>query len=140
MNEANLKSDFGAAFGVLLGGGGSLDALLDFCAEEGAFVWDDIPFPLDKPGLADHLAFLHGSGHWDAYQLAPQTFSYAVHGELGTVSGYYNSRGKPKDSGFRQRPGFLSVVCGWDERAGKWRALNIQMSPLLSQVLDASPA
>lgn len=140
MDENMLERDFHTGFAVLLGTeGGSKQQLLDFCSEDGTFICDDVPFPLDKEGFADHMTF-HQEGLWDKRQWCPQPLNFTVKSNLGLISGAYNDRGKPRDSGFRQRPGFCTVVCAWDKETSKWLALNIHMSPLLSQVLDASPS
>lgn len=139
MNQATLERDFRAGFAVFLDPeNDNTQQLLDFCSDDGTFVCDDVPFPLDKDGFADHLAF-HWDGLWDKRQWCPQPLKFMVNGEQGLVAGSYNDRGKPRDSGFRQRPGFCTVVCAWDKDTSKWVALNIHMSPLLSQILDASP-
>ncbi len=139
MNQATLERDFRAGFAVFLDPeNDNTQQLLDFCSDDGTFVCDDVPFPLDKDGFADHLAF-HRDGLWDKRQWCPQPLKFMAKGGLGLVAGSYNDRGKPRDSGFRQRPGFCTVVCAWDKHTSKWVALNVHMSPLLSQVLDASP-
>ncbi|MEO0410488.1 MAG: hypothetical protein AAF221_01440 [Pseudomonadota bacterium] len=144
MNADSLEAAFNAAFAPLLSGsGGNSDALLAFCRDDGAFVVDDLPFPLDKAGLADHRAF-HDGGLWSKVTLAMVSLKAEIHkttdGISGLVHGTYNLRGKPTDAGFRQRPGHVSAMCLWDPEAKRWQALNIHFSPLFSQVLDASPS
>lgn len=118
-------------------------SLLAFCHEDGTFVVDDLPYPLDKSGFADHCLF-HEGGLWDTRSLALITFKAHVFdaqdGPAGLVHGTYNLRGKPRNAGFRQRPGHFSAVCAWDTEGERWTALNVHFSPLLSQVLDASPS
>jgi hypothetical protein len=60
-----------------------------------------------------------------------------VHGESGIVSAYFNQRGKPKDSGFRQRAGYVTAVCVND--AGRWRALGLHFGALAGNIIAASP-
>jgi hypothetical protein len=46
-------------------------------------------------------------------------------------------RGKPKNTGFRQRHGVLTAVCYWDGQ--RWRGANLHTSTLLSHIYHASP-
>ncbi|MEM7570406.1 MAG: hypothetical protein AAF337_11475 [Pseudomonadota bacterium] len=148
MDTQSLETAFRTAFAPLLAGeigekGATSAALLDFCHPKGTFVVDDLPYPLDKTGLADHRAF-HDGGLWSKCTLAIVSLNIDVHkttdGLSGVIHGTYNLRGKPTDAGFRQRPGHLSAMCVWDDTAKSWQALNIHFSPLFAQVLDASPS
>jgi hypothetical protein len=117
--------------------------LLAFCRDNGTFVVDDLPYPLDKTGFADHCTF-HEGDLWDARCFSIISLETHIHetqgNPAGLVHGTYNLRGKPRNAGFRQRPGHFSAVCTWDADGNRWTALNVHFSPLLSQVLDASPS
>jgi hypothetical protein len=140
MDTGTLERDFNTAFAAFMGRDGAvIDDFFNFCAEHGSFIDEDLPFPLDKAGFVDHIQF-HLSGLWDSMLWKPQKLSFAVHGGTGLVSGYFVLRGKPKHAGFRLRPGFCTVTCAWDTAASAWRALNIHLSPLRAQILDASPS
>lgn len=144
MNEATLEDAFKTAFAPQLNGiNAGSEALLDFCHKDGVFVVDDLPYPLDKAGLADHRAF-HDGDLWSKLTLAMISLNTQVHktsdGVSGLIHGRYNLRGKPVDAGFRQRPGHVSAMCVWEDQDKRWSALNIHFSPLFAQVLDASPS
>lgn len=118
---------------------GSFDTAkrLDFLLPDGLAVVHDVPFPLDHTGYADHLAFHADS--WDAHEWIPESVETVMHGDdRAVVSCYFNERGKPRDVGFRQRPGFATATCMIHE--GEWKALNVHFSALRSQVLGASPS
>lgn len=103
---------------------------------EGALVIDhDIPFPLDRAGYADHLAF-HAE-NWERIETRFHELRSAIHGGTGIVSAYFIERGKPKNSGFRLRAGYCTAVCAFEN--GQWRALGLHLSPLSAQIADASP-
>jgi hypothetical protein len=110
---------------------------LGFLLPDGLVVVHDVPFPLDHAAYADHLAF-HG-GNWDLLEFAPQDIeTVAVSPENAIVSCFFLERGKPKDAGFRLRPGFATATCMLVD--GEWRALSVHFSSLRSQILDASPS
>lgn len=110
---------------------------LGFLLPEGMAVVHDVPFPLDHAAYADHLAFHAGS--WDLLEFAPQGVeTVMVSAENAIVSCFFLERGKPKDAGFRLRPGFATATCVLAN--GEWRALSVHFSSLRSQVLDASPS
>lgn len=110
---------------------------LGFLLPDGLAVVHDVPFPLDHAAYADHLAF-HG-GNWDLLELVPQGVeTIAVSAENAIVSCFFLERGKPKNAGFRLRPGFATATCMLVD--GEWRALSVHFSSLRSQILDASPS
>ncbi len=110
---------------------------LDFLLPEGLAIVHDVPFPLDHDAYADHLAFHRDS--WEAHEWIAQTVqTMALAEDSAVVSCFFNERGKPQGSGFRQRPGFATATC---VRTGDgWKALSVHFSALRSQVLDASPS
>lgn len=110
---------------------------LAFLLPEGLAVVHDVPFALDHASYGDHLAF-HGES-WDLLELVPQGVeTVAVSGDSAVVSCFFIERGKPRDAGFRLRPGFATANCVRID--GVWRALAVHFSSLRSQVLDASPS
>lgn len=118
---------------------GTYDAArrLGFLMPSGFAIVHDVPFPLDHAAYADHLAF-HAQS-WDMLEFVPQqTQTFMVSAENAVVSCYFLERGKPRDAGFRLRPGFATATCV--RLGGDWRALSVHFSSLRSQVLDASPS
>jgi hypothetical protein len=110
---------------------------LGFLLPEGIAVVHDVPFPLDHAAYADHLTF-HGE-NWDLLEFSPQGVeAVAVSSENAIVSCFFLERGKPKNAGFRLRPGFATANCVLID--GNWRALSVHFSSLRSQILDASPS
>ncbi len=110
---------------------------LDFLLPQGLAVVHDVPFPLDHAAYADHLAF-HAQ-NWELLEFAPQGVeTVAVSEANAVVSCFFLERGKPKDAGFRLRPGFATATCVVVD--GEWRALSVHFSSMRSQILDASPS
>lgn len=118
--------------------GGPLDPArrLALLADDALVISDDVPFVMDKPAYADHLAFLAPS--WASSELALLEPRANLHGDTAVISFLFNLRGRPKDAGFRLRPGVVTAVCTRD--AGAWRALGLHFGALSGQILDASPA
>ena len=110
---------------------------LAFLLPEGLAIVHDVPFPLDHAGYADHLEFHRGN--WDAHEWIAESVETVMHGvDHAVVSCYFNERGKPRDAGFRLRPGFATATCV--RTPAGWKALSVHFSSLRSQVLDASPS
>lgn len=108
---------------------------LAFLAPEAIIVDHDVPFPLTAESWADHLAF--HAANWERHEWLPYDLTIRLHGDTGIVSCSYAERGKPKDAGFRLRAGTCLAVCAQD--SNRWRAVGIALSPLSSQITDASP-
>ena len=128
-----------AAKAFLFAHEGSFDAARRsaFLLPEGLAVVHDVPFPLDHAAYADHLAF-HGAS-WEMLEFMPQQIeAVTVSPDNMIVSCYFLERGKPRDAGFRLRPGFATATCVLI--GGEWRALGVHFSSLRSQILDASPS
>jgi len=141
MNKDTLITAFKAAFdGQLSAKASNREAIAAFLFDKATIIVDDLPYPLDKQGFFDHHDF-HEAGLWDKRALALIDLTADLYdtsdGKAGIVFARYNFRGKPKNAGFRQRPGHLSATCVWTGE--KWQALNLHFSPLFAQVLDASP-
>jgi hypothetical protein len=108
---------------------------LAFLHESAIVIDHGAPFPMGKAGYADHLGF-----HLANLQRLETHFhelKTVRHGGTMIISAFFNERSKPKDSGFRLRAGFCTAVCTLT--SGGWKALSLHMSPLTSQVIDASP-
>lgn len=133
-------TDAEAAFRRALASGADgrfdVEARLAFLATDAVVVADDVPYPLDRAGYADHLRFARDQ--WDSVEIALTDVRVTGEGGTAVVSAFYNLRGKPKDAGFRLRPGYCTAVC--TREAGGWRALSLHMAPLSAQILDASPS
>jgi len=133
---AGLEAAFRAAFATPKDRPGDVAAArLAFLHEAALAIDSDVPFPLDRAAYADHLGF-HGP-HWERLEVQLIEVKTQVHGSTGIVSAYFNQRGKPRDAGFRQRPGYVTAVC--TRAANGWRALGLHMSPMMAQILQASP-
>jgi ketosteroid isomerase-like protein len=135
-----LEAAFRAAFATPKDRPGDVAAArLAFLHEAALTIDSDVPFPLDRAGYADHLAF--HAPHWERLEVQLIEVKAQVHGNTGIVSAYFNLRGKPRDAGFRQRPGYVTAVCTRDGADGgeSWRALGLHMSPMMAQILQASP-
>lgn len=125
-----------AAFLEAFAGPHDREKRLAFLDDDATVIVDDIPFPIDKSRYADHLDFHAAS--WTKVETAMDGVKSGDYGDGAIVSAYYNERGKPKDAGFRQRAGFVTAVCSRSDNG--WRAINLHFSPLLSNILDASPS
>ncbi len=112
------------------------EKIADFIADSALIVSHDVPFPLDKIGYVDHMQF--HAGLWESREFKPEAVEVKVHGKTGVVSCYFNERGKPKDAGFRQRPGYMTVTCHLTDNG--WQAIGLHTASLLSQIIGASPS
>jgi ketosteroid isomerase-like protein len=128
--------DAGLAAALTTALGGDAAARLAFLHDDALIVDHDVPFPMEKAAYADHLGFHTQS--WEKVEVKLHGLETRVHGATGIVSAYFIQRGKPKDAGFRLRAGYCTAVCARD--GGRWRALSLHMSPLSSQIIDASPS
>lgn len=108
---------------------------LAFLHENALIIDHGAPFPLNKAGYADHLAFQ--LANLQRSETRFHDISVARHGETAIVSAYFIERTKPRDAGFRLRAGYCTAVC--TRTAGSWKALSLHLSPLTAQVTDASP-
>jgi ketosteroid isomerase-like protein len=110
-------------------------ARLAFLHDQALVIDHGAPFPMTKAGYADHLEF-----HMASLERSETRFhelQVVPHGDSAIVSAYFIERSKPKDAGFRLRAGYCTAVC--TRASGDWKALSLHMSPLTSQVIDASP-
>lgn len=103
---------------------------------EGALIVDHaVPFPMYKVGYADHLAFQ--IANLERLETRFHEIKTTRYGNTAIVTAYFIERSKPKDAGFRLRAGYCTAVCTWTSR--DWQALSLHMSPMSSQIIDASP-
>lgn len=137
MNQETLQSAFKAAFAVFWGAG-AIEGFLAFIDDDALIIDEDNPFVLDKTAFKDHLDF-HLGGNWEALGWKAWKPDFRIVGETGLISSNFTLRGKPKDSGFRQRHGVISVVCHFDSGSRQWKAGTLHLSPLLSHIHHASP-
>lgn len=134
--EAKLADAFERAWAIPPGASPDPAVRAGFLADRAMIVADDVPFPLSAKAYADHWAFT--LEHVERLDWRMHGATVRVHGDTGIVATSHVTRMKPRDAGFRLRAGTTIVVC----RRGTdgWRALSVHMSPLTSQILDASPA
>ncbi|RME64357.1 MAG: hypothetical protein D6782_08445 [Alphaproteobacteria bacterium] len=137
MDRQSLKIDFETALAAF-GTSQSPAGFLAFIDEDALIIDEDNPFIQDKKAFAANLAF-HLGGQWEKLALRAWNAAFQVIGETGVVTSYFTLRGKPKDAGFRQRHGVMSLVCHFDTRSGHWHAGAMHLSPLLSHIHHASP-
>ena len=96
---------------------------------------EDIPWRFSKADFVDHIAF-----HvplWESFRWVPREVRFQVRGTTGLVSGYATFRGKPRDSGFRQR--FMGFTQTWLDEGAGFRLVCWHQGPLLGQIEGASP-
>jgi ketosteroid isomerase-like protein len=134
--DDGLEAAFRAAFSTPADRPGEIGAArLAFLHDAALVIDSDVPFPLQRADYADHLGF--HAAHWERLEMQLLELKTVVHGDTGLVSAYFNQRGKPRDAGFRQRPGYVTAVCA--RSADGWKAIGLHMSPMMAQIIDASP-
>jgi hypothetical protein len=134
MNQQTLEGDFSAALAVFTTGG-KLEDFLGFFDDDALMVNEDTPFILDKASYRDHLNFLMSS--IDRLEWAVRQPSFLAIDGSGVVSAELTVRGKPKNTGFRQRHGVMTALCYWDGK--RWRGAALHTSTLLAHIHHASP-
>ncbi len=112
------------------------DKIADFIASNALIVSHDVPFLFDKIGYVDHMQF--HAGLWESREFKTEAVEIRVHGATGVISCYFTERGKPKDAGYRQRPGYMTVTCHLTNNG--WRAIGLHTASLLSHIIAASPS
>ena len=132
--DASLEAAFSALAAALASGDlPGFYGLMD----EGALIFDeDIPFLLNKADFKDHIDF-HISGLWESFAWVPRGPEIRAFGDTGIVAGFAVFRGKPKDSGYRQR--HIAFTQGWARRGGDWKLVNWHQSPFDGHILEGSP-
>jgi ketosteroid isomerase-like protein len=111
-------------------------ARLALLLDDAIVIDHDVPFPLDKAEYRDHAEF--EAQAWERVETLFSQSQVAMHGDTAIFSAYFIQRGKPKNAGFRLRAGYCTAVCA--RTPDGWRVLGLHMSPLSSQIIDASPS
>lgn len=133
-DDESLRAAFAALTAAL--STGNLDAFYALI-DENAYIFDeDIPFLLSKADFKNHIDF-HLTGIWESFAWVPRGPEIRAFGDTGIVAGFTVFRGKPKDSGFRQR--HIAFTQGWARRNGAWKLVNWHQSPLDGHVMEGSP-
>lgn len=115
--------------------GGDLEGCYGLMSADIVIFDEDIPWRFSKADFIDHIAF-----HvplWESFCWVPRELRFQLHGTTGVVSGYATFRGKPRDSGFRQR--FMGFTQTWIAEDDDWRLVCWHQGPLHGQIDGASP-
>jgi ketosteroid isomerase-like protein len=115
---------------------GDLDAFYATIHDDAVIIDEDIPFRLTKAGFQDHIGF-HISGMWEGFSWQDRNPKFRVFGDTGLVASFATFRGKPVDSGYRQR--HMAFTQGWHKFDDGWRLVNWHQSPFDGHILEASP-
>jgi len=114
---------------------GDLDGCYGLMSADIVIFDEDIPWRFSKTDFVDHIAF-----HvplWESFRWVPREVRFQLYATTGIVSGYATFRGKPRDSGFRQR--FMGFTQTWITDDGDWRLVCWHQGPLHGQIDGASP-
>ena len=121
---------------------GRLDDFYAFFHEDADFLDEDFPWRMTKPEFEDHLWFHAasngGQGLWEFFQWIPREVNTVCVGQTGHVAGFSTFRGKPRDTGFRQR--FMGFTLTWAFVDGAWTILCWHQSVLAGRIDGASPS
>ncbi|MDG2243305.1 MAG: nuclear transport factor 2 family protein [Rhodospirillaceae bacterium] len=115
---------------------GDLDAFYATIHEDAVIIDEDIPFRLTKAGFKDHIDF-HIGGMWEGFTWQDRNPNFRTFGDTGLVASFATFRGKPVDSGYRQR--HMAFTQGWHNFDEGWRLINWHQSPFDGHILEASP-
>ncbi len=119
---------------------GNLEKFYDFFDEDSEILDEDYPWRMDKSEFIDHInfhAFGGGQGVWEFFEWVPREVNYKVWGSTGHISGFSTFRGKPKDSGFRQR--FMGFTITFHHDVDRWKLVCWHQSVLAGRIDGASP-
>jgi len=117
-------------------GTGDLETFYMLIHNEAIIIDEDIPFRLSKSGFKDHINF-HIGGIWESFEWQDRNPKFRVFGNTGIVVSHATFRGKPVDSGYRQR--HMAFTQGWHRFDYGWRIINWHQSPFDGHILEASP-
>ncbi len=120
---------------------GDLDAHYSYYTEDSEILDEDCPWRMTKDEFIDHINFHAaggGKGMWEFFQWVPREVSVKVWGPTGHTSGFSTFRGKPRDTGFRQR--FMGFTITWAHIDGAWRIVGWHQSVLAGRIDGASPS
>ncbi|RME65325.1 MAG: nuclear transport factor 2 family protein, partial [Alphaproteobacteria bacterium] len=112
---------------------GDLDGFYGLIDDRAAIIDEDIPFLLSKAGFMDHIGF-HIAGIWESFSWQSRQPAFRTFGRTGIVAGFATFRGKPIDSGYRQR--HLLFSQGWNRFDDGWRLVNWHQSPIDGHILE----
>lgn len=115
--------------------GGDLAGCYGLMEDDMVIFDEDIPWRFSKADFIDHIDF--HVPQWESFQWVARELRFQARGSTGIVSGYATFRGKPKDSGFRQR--FMGFTQTWLKRSGEWQMICWHQGPLHGQIEGASP-
>lgn len=115
---------------------GDLDTFYATIHDSATIYDEDIPFRLTKSGFKDHIDF-HISGLWEGFSWQDRNPNFRVFGSTGLVASFATFRGKPVDSGYRQR--HMAFTQGWHKFDEGWRLISWHQSPFDGHILEASP-
>ncbi|MCB1747687.1 MAG: nuclear transport factor 2 family protein [Gammaproteobacteria bacterium] len=116
--------------------GGDLETCYGLMAEDMVIFDEDIPWRFSKADFVDHIGF-----HvplWESFQWVPRELRFQCFGATGIVSGYATFRGKPRDTGFRQR--FMGFSQTWVVDDDAVLLVCWHQGPLHGQIDGASPS
>lgn len=115
---------------------GDLESFYTTIHESATVIDEDIPFRLTKAGFKDHINF-HVGGIWEGFSWQDRNPNFRVWGDTGMVASFATFRGKPVDSGYRQR--HMALTQGWHKFDEGWRLISWHQSPFDGHILEASP-
>lgn len=120
---------------------GDLDTHYAFYLEDSEILDEDFPWRMDKTDFIDHINFHAaggGKGVWEFFQWVAREVNVKVWGTAGHTSGFSTFRGKPRDTGFRQR--HMGFTVSWVHLDGAWRIISWHQSVLAGRIEGASPS
>jgi ketosteroid isomerase-like protein len=115
---------------------GDLESFYATIHDSATIIDEDIPFRLTKAGFKDHIDF-HVGGIWEGFSWQDRNPNFRVWGNTGMVASFATFRGKPVDSGYRQR--HMAFTQGWHKFDEGWRLISWHQSPFDGHILEASP-
>jgi|TARA_Y100000814_G_scaffold291936_1_gene269392 ketosteroid isomerase-like protein len=119
---------------------GDLDKFFGYFDDESETLDEDYPWRMNKADFVDHINFHAmggGIGMWEFFEWIPREVNYKVWGSTGHISGFSTFRGKPKDSGFRQR--FMGFTITFHHDGERWKLVSWHQSVLAGRINGASP-
>jgi len=119
---------------------GNLENFFSYFDEDSETLDEDYPWRMNKAEFIDHINFHAmggGSGVWEFFEWLPREVNIKVWGTTGHVSGFSTFRGKPKDSGFRQR--FMGFTITFFHDGEAWKLASWHQSVLSGRIDGASP-
>ena len=134
MSEQALKAAFESLSNALATG--DLAGFYGLMHPNAVVIDEDIPFLGRRAEFEQHIDW-HISGIWESFSWNPKTPRFIARENGGAVVGNAIFRGKPIDSGYRQRYLFFSQ--GWVKTDNLWQMVSWHQSTLDGHVLNGSP-